>query len=146
MPVYIVRAGDTDMVKIGWANDPSDRLAALQCAHYEELHVIRLIDGPAYLEKWLHQQFSDRRLRGEWFRFLDQMMTIEPPHLVSGTDAILSPFEIEARATEAGLSIADLCRRADIALSTFYRWKSGKTAPGIGVYQRLIDALPARAA
>lgn len=55
---------------------------------------------------------------------------------------LLTPSEIEARAAAAGMSLTDLCRGADIALSTFYRWKNGKTEPGIGVYQRLVDALP----
>lgn len=58
---------------------------------------------------------------------------------------LLTAEQIEARAKAAGFSIADVCKKADIALSTFYRWKAGKTEPGIGVYQRLIEATGERA-
>jgi transcriptional regulator with XRE-family HTH domain len=51
--------------------------------------------------------------------------------------ALLTPAEIEARAKEAGLSLAELCERAGIALSTFYRWRSGDTSPSVNVYRRL---------
>jgi hypothetical protein len=30
-------------------------------------------------EKWLHYHFASRRIRGEWFSYHDDMMTIEPP-------------------------------------------------------------------
>ena len=53
---------------------------------------------------------------------------------------LLSPEEIEARAKAAGLTIADACKHAAIALSTFYRWKTGKTHPSVDVYRRLCEA------
>lgn len=56
------------------------------------------------------------------------------------------PADIETRAQAAGLSIADVCKRADIALSTFYRWKAGKTAPTLTICQRLLDATKKEAA
>jgi hypothetical protein len=37
--------------------------------------------------------------------------------------------EIEALATDAGLSIRRLCKIADIAPSTWMRWKSGQHGP-----------------
>lgn len=59
----------------------------------------------------------------------------------------LTPAYIEARAVAAGLSLVELCDRAGIALSTFYRWRSGTTTPGLDVYRRLIAATePAKAA
>lgn len=60
---------------------------------------------------------------------------------------LLTAADIEARARAAGLSMPEVCKRADIAVSTFWRWKAGKTEPGIGVYQRLVAVTePARAA
>lgn len=60
---------------------------------------------------------------------------------------LLSATDIETRAKAAGLSIGDICKRADIALSTFYRWKAGKTNPSIEVYRRLCEVTePAQAA
>jgi predicted transcriptional regulator len=54
---------------------------------------------------------------------------------------VVSPDEIEAKAKAAGLSIAEVCRRARVAQSTFSRWKVGKTKPTLGVYQRLCEAV-----
>ena len=40
---------------------------------------------------------------------------------------VLTPDEIEKRAERLGVSMAVACERAGIALSTFYRWKTGAT-------------------
>jgi len=53
---------------------------------------------------------------------------------------LLTPAEIEAAAARAGLRMAEVCRRAGIAPSTFSRWKSGQTMPSIDVYERLVAA------
>lgn len=54
---------------------------------------------------------------------------------------LLTPHDVEAKAKVAGLSIADVCKRAGIAQSTFSRWKAGKTAPTLTIYQRIEAAL-----
>jgi transcriptional regulator with XRE-family HTH domain len=53
---------------------------------------------------------------------------------------LLTASEIEAEAAAAGLSMAEVCRRAGVAQSTFTRWKSGKTEPTLDVYRKLRDA------
>jgi transcriptional regulator with XRE-family HTH domain len=53
----------------------------------------------------------------------------------------LSPAEIEALAGSAGLSMAEVCRRAGLAQSTFTRWKSGKTEPTLDAYRKLIQVV-----
>lgn len=58
---------------------------------------------------------------------------------------LLSPAEVERLAGEAGLSMAEVCRRAGIAQSTFTRWKAGRTEPSIGVYRRIVQAMEAPA-
>lgn len=52
----------------------------------------------------------------------------------------MTPDEILQRARDAGLSMAEVCRRAQIAPSTWTRWKSGQTRPTLEVYKRLKDA------
>lgn len=58
-------------------------------------------------------------------------------------DELLSPTEIERLAAEAGLTINDLCKRAEIAHTTFYRWKAGRHTPGLKVYRKVCAALRA---
>ena len=56
-------------------------------------------------------------------------------------DHILSPADVEARVKRAGGSVAELCKIAGIAHSTFTRWRASQTSPSIGVYRRLRDAM-----
>lgn len=58
---------------------------------------------------------------------------------------IPTPSDIEGAAKEAGLSIVDLCREAEIAPSTFSRWKAGRTSLTTGACQRLVDAIKRKA-
>lgn len=79
MPCYILQCGDTDMVKIGWADrDVEARRRDLQCAHWHELRVIRTIDGAEAIERAMHRRFKHRRVAREWFRFDPEMLTYKP--------------------------------------------------------------------
>ncbi len=62
-------------------------------------------------------------------------------HIVSRMEDTLSATHVEQLAFEAGLSVKELCERAHISHTTFYRWRAGKTAPGLAVYQRIIEAV-----
>lgn len=53
----------------------------------------------------------------------------------------LSAEQIETLATSHGLSVLDLCRRAQVAHTSFYRWRAGQSQPTLEVYRRLITAL-----
>jgi hypothetical protein len=79
MPVYIIRAGETDNIKIGWADDVDRRLYTLQTGHYEMLQIIRIIDTAEAGEHWLHRHFSEHHIRLEWFRFHPDMLTVIVP-------------------------------------------------------------------
>jgi len=59
---------------------------------------------------------------------------------------LMTAEEIEGLAAKAGLSMAEVCRRAKIAPTTFTRWKAGKTEPTLGVYRRLCAAVERPAA
>jgi hypothetical protein len=65
--VYFIRAGDEGgPVKIGRTRDVQRRLAALQTASAETLHLIGFVHGDATTELALHEEFRDEMLRGEW--------------------------------------------------------------------------------
>lgn len=57
---------------------------------------------------------------------------------------LLTPIEVEEQAKSAGWTMAEVCRIAGVAQSTFTRWKNGTTCPSVDVALRLRDA--ARAA
>lgn len=65
-------------------------------------------------------------------------------YVVPMTERPLTAEEFEILAKEAGLSVAEICRRAKVATSTFHRWKTGESGLTIGSYVKLLDALEGR--
>lgn len=57
---------------------------------------------------------------------------------------LLTAADLEALAKAKPISIAEVCRRAGVAESTFWRWKSGATEPTLGIYRRLLDVVRAK--
>jgi predicted transcriptional regulator len=49
--------------------------------------------------------------------------------------------EIEAACDAAGLTVAAMCRRADIDQAAFSRWKGGKGTPSLRTIQKMVDAI-----
>jgi hypothetical protein len=69
--VYVLRAVGTGLFKIGMSNgDVMQRVASIQTNTPNEIHVehTKSDPNPLQLEKSLHNMFSDKRVRGEWFR------------------------------------------------------------------------------
>lgn len=77
MPLYIVRAGVTDIVKIGCSRNVAQRLQSMQPHHYEDLVLLRTIEGDRTNERWLQHRFADRHIAREWYRFHPDMMTVK---------------------------------------------------------------------
>lgn len=53
----------------------------------------------------------------------------------------MTATDFEAAARDAGLSIAELCRRANVPQSSFHRWKAGGSGITLGTYSDLVDVL-----
>jgi hypothetical protein len=54
-----------DSIKIGYANDPSQRIPTIQKSNPFELKVLLIINGNFDKEKELHQKFETFRKSGE---------------------------------------------------------------------------------
>jgi hypothetical protein len=68
--VYMIKHGSRDEYKIGYTLDPLRRLGeiGLQLPHAADpVHTIET-DDPSGVEAYWHRRFSDKRLRGEWFK------------------------------------------------------------------------------
>lgn len=103
MAVYFIR-DENNNVKIGHAIDPWKRLQDLQVASPGTLEIIRIVDGGQKVEAWLHRRFAEYRLRGEWFDFRGEMLSVIPP------DELPPP---PRRPVERYRSIGDRMRDAD---------------------------------
>jgi len=52
--------------------------------------------------------------------------------------------DIEDRAKAAGLQMAPILRDADVAATTWWRWRSGGVEPKLGTLRRVREALERR--
>lgn len=60
-------------VKIGYTNNLTSRLSDLQVANCNILQVLLVIDGDLAKEKQLHNRFKHIYIRGEWFRYTEEL-------------------------------------------------------------------------
>jgi hypothetical protein len=67
------------MVKIGLTDNIDRRLVLLQSGHYETLEVLRIIkDCDWRTERWFHEKYNHICVRGEWFNYHHDMLSITP--------------------------------------------------------------------
>ena len=79
--VYILRAGDTNSYKVGFARDVEQRILTLQTGSADKLVVVKdywLPDVGLAIraEKAAHRRFEPWRLHGEWFRLTNDIAII----------------------------------------------------------------------
>ena len=74
MAVYFLRCGDAGPVKIGMTNNVPRRIRELSEAFWEELRLIRCLEGMDAVEHQMHRRFAAQHLRYEWFTFHPDML------------------------------------------------------------------------
>jgi hypothetical protein len=76
--VYFIRAGRTNIYKIGKSNDPKTRLASLQTANPYKLKLLHTFkaDNASAAEEELHHLLQTKRMEGEWFRITPKQRDI----------------------------------------------------------------------
>lgn len=65
-----------DLVKIGKAKDPLDRVRTLQIGCPMRLNVVAFFKHKGYMEADLHKRFRHLHVTGEWFRFTDEIQAV----------------------------------------------------------------------
>jgi hypothetical protein len=80
--VYFVLATASRLVKIGYAKDAWARFSNMQVGSPEELRMLGVIRTylPTELERDLHAHFAADRVRGEWFRFSEELFDYVMQH------------------------------------------------------------------
>lgn len=71
--IYFVRETGNQYIKIGTAIDVASRTKGLQTANPRKLHVKAILEGSHQTEKELHKLFEKSNVRGEWFKFNDDI-------------------------------------------------------------------------
>lgn len=73
--IYYIACTATERLKIGYTRgEPEVRLKQLQTGSAADLRLMACHDGSAETEKWLHNQFNEERLRGEWFEMSERLL------------------------------------------------------------------------
>ena len=65
--VYFIQAANGGPIKIGKATNPISRMRELQTSFYEQFRIVGIIKLDYTIEADIHEEFSEFRLRGEWF-------------------------------------------------------------------------------
>ena len=71
--IYFAQEQHSQLVKIGFSDDPWLRHSKMQADCPGLLTVLCLEEGDTSYERSLHERFATDRVRGEWFRFSDQI-------------------------------------------------------------------------
>ena len=68
--VYFIQEEETGRIKIGFSENPFQRLKELQTGNSSKMTLIGQIEGGADEENNIHREFAEERIRenGEWFR------------------------------------------------------------------------------
>lgn len=81
MSIYFYLLPESNLVKIGCSYQVEQRILTLATGCIEDGRLIRVIDSFGFkAEKWLHHYFEPLRVKGEWFKFREDMLTIQPPN------------------------------------------------------------------
>jgi len=116
--VYFFRKPSTGLIKVGCTGYVKGRLSHLSRQEGEALEFLAAFEGDFLVEEGLHTHFSDSRVRGEWFK---------------ETDELLSVVEAARRRTENSLISEEHLDRDLLAL--------GQAASLAGVPKQAVEAL-----
>jgi hypothetical protein len=72
--VYFIQCGTDGPIKIGYTSNFIHRFMTIQIANHQEVRLLGAMRGTMKDEKRLHAEFSEIRVRGEWFRPTDSLM------------------------------------------------------------------------
>jgi len=138
MAVYFFRDESTGAVKIGYARDVERRRRSLQVGLPGEITTLHAIEGDRAAEGWLHARFAHLHLRGEWFRYSDEMLSIsahEIPACFSNIHQIRNLL---------GLTQAAFAEAIGVTQGNVSHYEQGRQEVSPGVARRIIAACAQR--
>lgn len=90
MAVYYLIQEDHRFIKIGFGKSALKRKQSLQVGNPHELEIIAQEVGDKNLETIRHEQFRGLRIRGEWFRYEEPLIShigrLQRGEIVSGVE------------------------------------------------------------
>lgn len=71
--IYLITCNKTKSCKIGFSNNPQNRLIQLQTGNPFPLELTSVIEGTIKDEQLLHKKFKNFKLAGEWFDYNEEI-------------------------------------------------------------------------
>ncbi len=92
--LYLIQCGgECGPLKIGWSDDPAQRLMELQIANPYALKIIATYKTAKKNDEfWFHHQMLRLHMRGEWFRFSPALVEAFEAFIVNGRPARKDPL------------------------------------------------------
>lgn len=87
--IYFIASVDYGSVKIGRAKNPANALTRLSAHSPVPLQIAAAIRFLPVCETWLHEQFKDLRLHGEWFKASPDLVDMMRAAKSGGARAVL---------------------------------------------------------
>lgn len=121
MAVYFIQAGPGGPVKIGFSENPQQRLAQVQVDSPVPCVLLGVLPGGEAEEAELHERFRLLWIRGEWFEPGADLLEIVPP--LEAKPARVNPTPCLARAIEALGGPSEFMAAIDISPRTLASWR-----------------------
>lgn len=130
--VYFLKA--ENRVKIGFAANPSKRIASIQTSSPFKLDVVLIIDGNFSTEQSVHKTFKEYRLTGEWFEFVDPIKKFIEDNLDSDrryecgfdTSDFQGNEQIRSHRKNLKLTLRELGERLGVTAQTVQDYQEGE--------------------
>lgn len=158
--IYFIQAGPSGPIKIGYTADFRSRLAAYETHSPTDMTPLAVMDGSEFLEQQLHVQFSDARIKGEWFRPTEALLAyigglppyvddrkpkaLRPPRASTPPRKLArpAPNKVAAHLREwreaKGWSRAQAAEYLGVKPRTLESWEYGfRNPPALGVLEKL---------
>lgn len=73
--IYFVQDSETSYIKIGFSEEPINRVRQLQTSSPGNLRLLFAMEGTMEDERELHGWFKNSKVRGEWFKPTSDILT-----------------------------------------------------------------------
>jgi transcriptional regulator with XRE-family HTH domain len=147
--VYFLHAIEPNEVKIGFTTNLTTRLLTLINESPRVLTILRVINGDRSVERWLHDYYAERRIRGEWFHFDESMLTVTPGSVLPGAKELTYRLPAEFakllrnEVLGRGVTRRDIADSAGCSVRSIEHWLSGRFFPQGTQVISLMRAFPA---
>jgi len=131
--IYAIRSGE--FVKLGYSVDPQERISSISTMAPVECILLGVQEGTVRTERKLHQQFSNLRVNGEWFKaeqslldwIAENMRELPAEKQASKADRFIQPLrDLITESLNSGWSINGLAKSAGVSRPSLQDWITGK--------------------